>query len=284
LSYTWNVEGGPCDKVAPTSVKSFDLIDATSQLATFHPRLSGDYTITLTVIALSGKSLRCDWVIPVRGPGLRIEMCYQESDRCDLDLFLKRLSTQTPWFSTESAGDPNLDTCGWHNCEALLRGGSMSPSRIVSRVDWGYAPSPLSECVDGPLGSTWNGLGFCPNPRLDIDNNLSEGTGLPENINIDQPRAGDGFRVMVRNFTGTSAHPIVNIYCGGNRVATFGAPPDEVPAFYGTAARIAIGPMWRVADVVTNVDANGATTCTVTGLHPVGADSGYFVTTDDRSF
>ena len=107
----------------------------------------------------------------------------------------------------------------------------------TTRADWGYANSDLSECVGGPQGSAWSSLGYCANPRLDIDNNLVQGTGLPENINVDVPRDGETFRIMVQNFTGLSANPIVNVYCGGQRVATYGAPPSVVTGFTGTDAR-----------------------------------------------
>ena len=171
---------------------------------------------------------------------------------------------------------------------AQLRGATAgrrheSP-RTIARANWGYPNSPLEECVGGPQGRDWAALGYCTNPRLDIDNNLRQGTGLPENINIDQPNDGDGFRIMVQNFSGSYAQPIVNIYCGGSRVATYGAPPDVLPAFSGSRGGSTVGAMWRVADVVTNVASNGEVSCSVTGLHPLGKSAGYFVTNDDMSF
>ena len=128
-------------------------------------------------------------------------------------------------------------------------------------------------------------MGECTNPRLDIDNNLEKATGVPENINLDNPHDGDTFRIMVQNFSGTLAQPLVNVYCGGIRVATYGASPDEVPRFEGIHGFDGIGAMWRVADVTTVVDADGATTdCDVVALHPPGEDSGYHVTYDDPRF
>jgi hypothetical protein len=283
LAVAWSIEGGPCDQIAPTGNKSFELLDANTATPTFLPKLSGDYTVNFKVTALSGESFSCNWVIPVRGPGLRIEMCYPESATLDLDLYLKRLSTMTRWFTTNSVFDPNPDECAWHNCEADLRGSEMSPSRPPIRVDWGYAHSPLSECVGGPLGSSWSALGYCANPRLDIDNNQSQGTGMPENINIDQPKDGDGFRIMVYNFSGSATRPIVNVYCGGIRVATYGAPPDQLTSFR-TISSNGIGAMWRVADVITHVGSNGKTECSVTALHPPGSNAGYLVTNGDASF
>ena len=118
----------------------------------------------------------------------------------------------------------------------------------------------------------------------DIDNNLSEGTGLPENINIDVPRDGETFRIMIENFTGGRTRPLVNVYCGGRRVSTLGAPPDAVPDFSGISGGEGLGAMWRVADVTTRVTADGTVTCDVTPLHPPGSSTGYHVTRGDPSF
>src|SRR6185436_8446361 len=55
VSWSWTVEGGPCDKLFLSSTftpklnprpKSFTLTNATSQDATVHFTLSGDYTVT----------------------------------------------------------------------------------------------------------------------------------------------------------------------------------------------------------------------------------------------
>jgi hypothetical protein len=136
-----------------------------------------------------------------------------------------------------------------------------------------------------PQGRQWREVGECTNPRLDIDNNLAKGTGVPENINLDNPREGETFRIMIQNFTGSRAHPLVNIYCGGTRVATYGADPDEVDGFAGTPGQEGIGAMWRVADVTTFVDADGTTTgCEAVLLHPPGMNAGYDVTYDDPRY
>jgi hypothetical protein len=114
--------------------------------------------------------------------------------------------------------------------------------------------------------------------------------GRPENTNIDNPKDKDTFRAMVHYFGQDSAtstanvdeHPMVNIYCGGNLVATFGQAPDLVMGFNNGAGWNA-GQMWRVADVQAHV-AGGVTTCTVTAIHPAGMMSGYSVTTNDTSY
>lgn len=279
-SWRWSIEGGPCDQLA-TRLESFELRDAASETATFVPRLSGDYTVTLTVVTVEGTRLTCSWNVHVAGPGLRIEMCYPESETQDLDLFLHRPGTTTPWYPRGGDSfDATPDACGWHNCLPMLRGGGGA------RADWGYEPSALSECENGPQGEAWRAIGRCPNPRLDIDNNLStpEATGLPENINVDAPREGETFRVMVQNFSGTIARPVVNVYCDGRRVGTYGAAPDTVPRYTGRRGDETVGAMWRVVDVTTHVDATGAVTCDLAAVHPPGTMSGYDVTYNDPRF
>lgn len=277
--WQWSVEGGPCDEVA-ANLESFDLSGRDQESATLMPNLSGDYTVHLDVTTANGTALECDWVVHVRGPGLRIEMCYPESEEADLDLYLHRPGSVAPWFL---AGGTAFDVtgnevCGWHNCEAEIRGGA-------GRVDWGYEASPLEACESGPQGAAWRRVGECTNPRLDIDNNLQKGVGVPENINLDNPRDGETFRIMVQNFTGFRAHPLVNVYCGGTRIATYGASPDELPNFDGAYGGDSVGAMWRVADVTTFVDADGTTTaCDSVALHPPLEEGGYDVTFDDPRY
>mgnify|MGYP000976190721 CR=1 FL=1 len=283
-AWRWTVEGGPCDRIA--SRTSFQLDGATTETATLHPLLSGDYRVTLTVVTGMGRTLSCAWIVHVAGPGLRVEMCYPESTTIDLDLFLSRPGARGPWYPLgRDVFQPTLDACGWHNCEATLRGagGGMFDGGTVPRADWGYANSALSACENGPHGMEWRALGFCANPRLDIDNNLSKATGVPENINVDAPREGETFRVMVHNFSGNLARPLVNVYCAGRRVATYGASPDEVPNFLGDM-NPNVGAMWRVADITTHVSAAGVTTCDVTAVHPPGTTRGYDVTYNNPRF
>lgn len=283
-SWNWSIQGGPCDQIAPRLV-SFDLLDANSQTATFFPRLSGDYTVRLRVVTESGQTRTCVWIVHIEGPGIRVEMCYPESESVDLDLFVHRPGSMTAWYPRPSdVFRPTGDACGWHNCEATIRGMSGIGGGLVPRANWGYPQSPLAECENGPQGAQWRTLRGCSNPRLDIDNNLAEGTGVPENINIDQPNNGEVFRVMVHNFSGQLARPLVNIYCSGRRQATFGAPPDEVRGF--EAARMGnsdVGAMWRVADVRAIVN-GGRTSCAVTGLRSPGIFGGYLVTFGDPSY
>lgn len=277
-SVQWTVLGGPCDQVA-TNASSFTLTGATQADATFTPRLSGEYTVTLDIVAPGNVRHTCTWIVHVEGPGLRVEMCYPESEDSDVDLLLHRPNSTTDWYPPGgTALNWSPDTCSWLTCEAMQRG-----SPVADRADWGYAHSPLSECVGGPQGEQWRALGFCANPRLDIDNDLSQGIGVPENINIDRPRDGETFRVMLQNFSGGLAHPLVNVYCAGRRVATFGAPPDTVQRFEGSVGFGGIGAMWRVTDITVHVN-DDETTCDAVLLHPPGQSSGYFLTYDDPRY
>ncbi len=279
-SWRWTVEGGPCDRLSTRP--SFSVQSATSETAVFQPLLSGDYRVTLAVVTGMGRTLSCTWIVHVEGPGLRVEMCYPENTTVDLDLFLSRPGRRGPWYPLgRDVYQPSLDACGWHDCEATIRG--STDAGMMPRADWGYARSPLSACANGPHGPEWRALGFCANPRLDIDNNLSKATGVPENINVDAPREGETFRVMVHDFSGQPARPLVNVYCSGRRVATYGAAPDTVARFMGDT-NPSVGAMWRVVDVTTHVDASGRTTCDLTPLHPPGSSRGYDVTYNDPRF
>ncbi|HEY8431657.1 MAG TPA: hypothetical protein VIL20_24925, partial [Sandaracinaceae bacterium] len=260
---------------------------ASSENAIFTPRLSGDYRVTLRITTPSGEVLSCSWVVHVEGPGLRVEMCYPESETQDLDLFLHRPNDTTPWYvSGGTAFQPIPEaSCGWHNCEARIR---LTRHPItggpVTRADWGYPDTPLEHCENGPQGDQWRALGACKNPRLDIDNNLSEGVGLPENINVDNPRDGDSFRIMVQNYSGVVARPVVNVYCAGRRVATYGQAPDVVPNFRGRHGGESVGAMWRVADVLVHVDPSGALECEVTPLYAPDRPGEPWVTYDDPRY
>lgn len=287
--FRWIVEGGPCDDLAPR-LTSYDLEGDRTETAILTPRLSGDYRVTLRVTVPGGERLSCSWIVHVAGPGLRVEMCYPESETEDLDLFLHRPGDTTNWYpsSRSTAHQPLPEaSCGWHNCEAEIRQPAHPVTGApVTRADWGYPTTPLERCENGPLGDAWRALGACSNPRLDIDNNLAEGIGVPENINVDNPNDGETFRIMVQNFTGGLTRPVVNVYCGGRRVATFGAAPDELTSFRGPDGNGSIGAMWRVADVTVRVDpATGETIgCDVQQLHLPGMMSGYHLTLRDPSY
>jgi hypothetical protein len=289
-TWTWTVMGGPCDQLTQTTVNrvSYTTTGANTPTLTFRPTLSGDYTITMTVTR-SGETFTCTFLVHVKGPGLRIELCWDKTGEtgADIDLHMHRSGTTTDW-ATVSGGQINNDDCFYQNCKA--RPYLFNPGPGTS-VDWGYSPSPLSECEGGPEGSSWASVTYCRNPRLDIDNVQTLGT--PENINLDVPRIDEQFRVMVHYYDENDlsnskvVRPLVNIYCGGHLKTTYGAAPDTVPNFNHGDAEDGKGPMWRVADVViTGVDAAGDTTCDVKALHSGGdyTGTGYHVTEDDKRY
>ncbi len=279
-SWSWTVVGGPCDQLldATTGMVSYDLTGTTGPVVTFTPTLSGDYTFTMTVTAPDGTVYTCTFIIHVRGPGLRVEACWDTTGTSDLDLHLHKPNTTTNWFSADGSFDFDYqDDCYYANCKAgSWTFGGTGPS-------WGYPDSPLTECVGGPEGATWSMVGSCKNPRLDVDNIST--VGIPENINVDNPNDAETFRVMLHYYGGFAvSHPMINVYCGGNLLGTYGAAPDLVGGFT-SGSGYAAGQMWRVVDAQVMVDATGTTTgCTLTALHPPGMATGYWVTTNDISY
>lgn len=241
---SWTVEcplGGDCPAPADPDACATDV----------YFTLSGDYHVTLAFDDEEGVRQSCTWVVHVAGLGLRVELTWvgdggDETD--DLDLHLHRVvDPTTGWF----AGDD----CYYLNCDA------------DNSIDWGYANTPLESCPD--LANWDFGVDGCPNPRLDFDD--VDGFG-PENISVDAPGAGAGFRVMVHHFADDSdprtASAVVRIYCAGELQSEHG-PATLTNVFPN------VGDLWRVADVV--FDAEGEA-CTVTPLGPAG---GFDIQTDD---
>lgn len=277
IAWQWEVRGSPCDEMfralpgsTATSTNgqlSYRLIDSTMRDAGIEFTLSGDYTVTLTVTRSDGTEFTCTWVIRVRGPGLRIEACWDQtgpsaSSTLDIDLHMGRVGTTTRWFT------PN--DCYFATCTS----GDDPP-------DWFYADTPIANCT-GP-GARGGFTGSCPNPRLDIDNISESRSYVPENINLDNPRDGDTFRVMVHHWGGDRlTYPLVNVYCGGELRATFGAAPDLVEDF-DEGGGSGGGSMWRVADIEMMVT-DSTVDCTVDPINPPLMSSGYYVTVDDPTF
>ncbi len=281
IGWQWEVEGTPCDtmfQAIPGSTAtsqngqlSYTLRNASSQVATLDTSLSGDYTVTMRVRRSGGlEDFVCTWVVHVGGPGVRVELCWDQTgptagflNSVDLDLHLGKQGTTSAWFTD--------DDCYYANCDDFSFG---------ARPSWGYPVTPPAMCVLPPTS-----FGQCDNPRLDIDN-VSEFTSyVPENINVDNPTDGDTFRVLVNYFSGSTAtQPLVNIYCGGQLTATYGAAPNTVPGFSSSATGSS-GLMWRVADIQAMVNAMGETTgCAVTGLHPPMMSTGFWLTTGDTTY
>jgi hypothetical protein len=265
-SWQWTVTGGPCDQLFLTTTnpvrQSFTVSGQTTPTLTFTPTLSGDYTITVRITASDGTVYTCMFIVHIRGPGLRVEMCSNRSGDTDIDTHLHRPnSTGVYW---------GADTCYYGNCKAY------------GSINWGYANSPLTQCQGGPEGSSWVAQGYCRNPRLDIDSIYDN--GVPENINVDVPQNAATYRVMINYFSGTgAAQPLVNIYCGGHLRATYGQAPDLVPGF-DVSGGGSSGDMWRVADVTPTVENGETTDCTITPLHAPGMSSGYWVATTPRTY
>jgi hypothetical protein len=268
-SWSWTVQGGPCDAVIP--VPTFTTSGASSPSFRFTPTLSGDYTVTMRVRTSSGEELECTFLVHVAGEGLRVELCWQPTSglgsSSDLDLYLHEPDTMTPWFSgpgnVVSPGVTLGNSCNWANCAPGLRSS-------LPRASWGLASSPLDRCDRGPAGVGWTGLGSCPNPRIDVDGHGSSFEplhGFLENINVDDPRDGQSFRVMVHDCSGPSSHPVLNVYCGGFLRATIGAAPDTITLPGGTGCSADADTVWRAADVLVHVDGAGVTTdCDVTPI------------------
>jgi hypothetical protein len=269
-SWSWTVTGGPCEQLFAATGKAsgFSLTGGDTPQLTFTPTEVGDYTVNLTIVTLAGDTLSCSFVIHIAGTGLRVELCWDTSGFDDVDLHVHGppgpSGPASSWFTD--------DDCYYQNCKAVS----------ATHLDWGYPMSPLDECAGAPDGAAWTDLGGCINPRLDIDNIVIP--GRPENVTIDQPQDGAIYRVMANYFLGDGVpHPLVNVYCQGHLVASYGQAPDLVPGF-DTPGADGGGSMWRVVDVTTHVDAAGITICDLQALHPVGQNSGYDVRVGDSTY
>jgi hypothetical protein len=285
-TWSWTVVGGPCDQLlqATSGKVSYTLTGQNTSSLKFHPTLSGDYTVTVDMGLASGEHLTCTFIVHVKGPGFRVELCWDTTGQSDIDLHVHKPGTTTPWFTNAATGEPdfsdvNQDDCYYLNCKPY----TYSPP--PTGVQWGYANTSVDNCEGAPGGPVWTVLNYCHNPRLDIDN-ISE-AGRPENINVDDPNHGDRFRVMVHYYgptgSGPVTHPLVNVYCGGVLKATYGAAPDTVAGFT-QGAGFGKGTMWRVADVSMQVSGGTTTDCDVGPLHPPSQSSGYWVTNNDRTY
>lgn len=259
VTWQWTVTGSPCDSLFASEghPTTFTAGGADTPQLTFRPTGSGDYQVQLAVETSEGETLACRFGVHVAGIGLRVELCWDGSGGGSFDLHLHRPHSTTSWYPM-----PNPDECGFAECGSV---------RDVGKgTDWGYAPSPLSECENGPDSEAWRARGECTNPRLDFDVNFE--AGLPENIHVDRPEDRATYRAMAAYVDGQgSRSPITNVYCGGHLVASVGGPPAPVVGIDIP------GTTWRVADITTHVDENQLTTCDVTTLHPAGQSIGYDV-------
>ena len=264
-TWRWEVVGGPCDRLFATTTnplrQTFTLTGQGTSSLTLRPQLSGDYTVRVFITLPSGEVLTCTFIIKISSPGLRVETCSDRSGATDIDLHMHRPGTTTDWFSA-------TDDCYYSNCKS----GSATPP------NWSFPNSPLSECVGGPEGAGWQTLGYCRNPRLDIDS--ISNNGVPENINVDNPANAQTFRVMTHYYSGTGVvRPMVNVYCAGVLRGSYGGPTNELTNFDTSGSTT--GDIWRVVDATVSVNGSGVTTgCTLTPLHPPAQSTGYWVTND----
>ena len=226
VTWEWKMSKGPCDtvlgktsfttKAAKTSEglegdgEETDVVSGVG-LSQFKVnfKLSGNYTLHLKITRENGEIYECEWKLKVESDGLRVELCWDTTGPAgtDIDLHLGKNGVTTAWGNIYNTTD-NL-ACYYMNCKYDLSEGP----------DWGYEETENYD-KDGNKG-------MMRNPRLDMDNVVTE--GKPENINLDNPKDGDTFRVLVHRFhfnTTFETHPVVNIYCGGTLKATYGVDPQ----------------------------------------------------------
>ncbi len=286
----WEVTGGPCDQMlyATSGNVSYTLNGGAGNRVGFssptdsfilHATLSGDYTVTMTVTIPGGTTFTCTFIVQVRAPGLRVELCWDTTGQDDLDLWLHDPRNTNPF-----GAHTNTDTCAWYNCpNPVFPGLDLCSSNRSRNISWGYADVPGVACRQ-PDGTA------CHSPRLDIDN--INCPGVPENINVDAPTDGQNFRVAVNYYgagfgTGHTVHPMVNIYCGGALQATYGGADAHGMHFgaspvdgFNTPGADATGSFWRVTDVTMH-----PSTCDLHPIHPVGTSAGSCVQTGtDRTY
>ncbi|MGM0597659.1 MAG: hypothetical protein ACQES9_11535 [Myxococcota bacterium] len=252
--WEWSVSNGPCDEVL--GVRSFSVNDnrdinyvADTEQVVLNFDLSGEYTITMRVYYNETEYYECIFLLHVAGPGLRVESCWDTTGSVDMDLHLMMEGNGTSYCASED--------CYYGNCKAYN----------WSVTGWNAPDGNIDFCVGTESGSNWQSdHGVCKNPRLDIDNISTE--GIPENINVDYPEDGQIYRAAVDMWSGSQAtHPVVNIYCDGIRIATYGYPVSNQVTLTDGTSGCANGHLWRVADILTEVDpVTGELICTVSSL------------------
>ena len=275
-SWTWDVFCPPTVDTCPTPD------DPTAQDTTIYVISSGAYRVRATIV--NGEdTYTCQFTIEVQGDGLRVELNWDTqgsaNGNTDVDLHLHRPETTTDWFTA--------DDCYFSNCKASAWSGG------TGGLDWGYEHTyDLSACDEAPhgYGDDWEEIGFCANPRLDVDiiscdSSVTDATSRsfcsPENINVDNPALGETFRIMVNYYSGDYSvdvtHPTVNIYCGGGLRATFGEGDVEL-----IDSGASMGDNWLVADVTFMIDECGGIDCRVNPI--LNDEEGPWIQTGSTDF
>lgn len=293
-SYRWQVEGSPCDQLfaqipgsnatATSGRLSYTVTGAQSKVMQARFALSGTYLVTLTIVLKSGEELSCTFPLTVGAQGLRIELCWDKTgptspgaQAVDLDLHLA-LKGRTSAFFANGAGT-NKDFYAF----------TFAQSFGTAAGIWGHAPSPnVQDCLTGGLPGSVDQVHSlrknCINPRIDLDNqgDTAPTRYLPENINLDNPRAGEVFQVAV-NHLSTQATPVrglVNVYCAGKLRGSYAMDPSET--LFSQAGKDS--ELWRVVEIAPRVNANGLTTdCVVRPLHAQGEPDKHLITVDETS-
>jgi hypothetical protein len=261
-SWAWDVFCPPTVEACPAPD------DPAARDTSIYILQSGAYRVRATIV-IDGETYTCEYTIEVQGDGLRVELLWdsQGSGRgdTDVDLHLHRPGTTTAWF------DMN-DDCYYANCKSDAWSWGTGP-------DWGLERTEdTSACNEAPQGhgAQWEALGFCANPRLDVDvitcdpgvaDSTSGSFCAPENINVDNPELNEPFRIMVNYYSEHSfagiTHPTINVYCGGALRATYGEGLVELVngSSYGES-----NDNWLVADVEFIVDECGSVDCRVSPI------------------
>ena len=256
-TWTWTLTKGPCDivlnktsfavkggkteaEVSGTGSSTTSVSGIGMKFFKVNFQLSGSYTLNVKITGTDGQTRECSWVIRVVSQGFRVELCWDTTGSVDVDLHLAKVGTSSDWRSS---------SCYYGNC------------KNTGKPDWGYATTINSILNQTTLEFEHNKTAY--NPRLDLDN-ISK-SGIPENINLDNPNNGDTFRIGVNYYSGSLlTHPVVNVYCGGTLKSTFGVEP-QVANFKGAST------LWKVAEVKWVGDYS-SDACEIT---PKFTDSGY---------
>ena len=252
-NWRWNIE---CPASVPAELCPAPA-DPNSRDTSVYFTASGAYRVSVQVTTDDGSPAGCAWTVYVQGSGLRVELNWDTmldtAGGVDMDLHLHR------W--TKNGGDTdwyNDDDCYYATCQ---------PDDAISWSDHANTTTDFASiCGDAPHGggATWRGLGYCRNPRLDVDTNGTDGACdgsvtdpdldafcAPENINVDIPIVGMPYRVMVNYYSGApETHPTVNIYCGGALRGSFGSDPFVTLRSSGGFGGGPPNDNWYVADVV----------------------------------